>query len=285
VNSTQVRTAILLALLAVLVSTSVSWGLDIPLGSASPVAPSSPVLPAPLASSGGVWVPTFHDEFDGPGLDWSKWSNGFGWGDNAAHVAGYCNPMNNIVDNGVLIQRADSFPEGGPPYNAACLNTKNKFAQLYGYWETRMQVPRGQGLWSSFWAKPNNESWPPELDVVEISGSATQTVIMTDHWRDGPALRAENAKFSGPDFAAGYHVFGAEWMPTETTWYVDGVKIATARDGAAQMSAGGPFYMLLDLQVGLVGASQPDASTPWPVFRYVDYVRVWSRPAAASLTL
>jgi beta-glucanase (GH16 family) len=235
--------------------------------------------PAPAASSGGIWLLTFDDEFDGPGVDAAKWSNGFGWGESADHVAAYCDPAGNTVESGVLVQRADNRPLGGKPYRGACLNTKNKFSQLYGYWEARMKVPAGAGLWSAFWAKPNDESWPPELDVEEISGHATDRVIMTVHWREGTAHRADNRKFSGPDFAADYHVFGAEWAPEGTTWYVDGVERGRTPEGAAHMSEGGAFYLLLDLQAGLAGAEPPDASTPWPAIRAVDYVRVWSRPA------
>jgi beta-glucanase (GH16 family) len=227
-----------------------------------------------------VWLLTFDDEFDGTGLDPTRWSNGFGWGEEADHVAASCDPANNVVANGVLVQRADNQPRGGKRFSGACINTKNKFSQLYGYWEARMKVPRGAGLWSAFWAKPNDESWPPELDVEEVSGSATQSVIMTVHWHDGDGHRKDNRKFSGPDFADDYHVFGAEWTPGETIWYVDGVERGRTGEGAPYMGARGAFYMLLDLQVGLAGAELPDASTLWPAYRFIDYVRVSDRATA-----
>src|SRR5919108_155752 len=76
--------------------------------------------------SGGLWRMTFADEFDGPGVDASKWSNGFGWGDTANNFAAWCDPTANAVVDGVLVQRADRLPApvGGKGYSGACLHTK-----------------------------------------------------------------------------------------------------------------------------------------------------------------
>jgi beta-glucanase (GH16 family) len=236
------------------------------------------LVPSPIGSTGGPWQLTFHDEFDGPGLDPAKWSNGFGWGASAGHETGYCDPANNYIQAGVLIQRVLNQPAGGMPYSAACINTKETFSQLYGFWEARMKVPPGRGLYSAFWGK-SARAWPPELDVMEIPGGISQRVTMSVHWRQGLDHMRSNHRFYGPDFSAGYHVFGAEWTPTQTIWYVDGVEQWRTSDGAATMGERGPFYMILNMQVNLVGAQPTDSSTPWPSFQYVDYVRAWSRPS------
>ena len=141
-----------------------------------------------------------------------------------------------------------------------------------------MRVPAGTGLWSAFWGKPADESWPPELDVEEIGGDRPDTVIMTNHWRDESGHRQKTQRWRGPDFTDDYHVFGAEWSPDETVWYVDGVERARTTEGAAEMAAGGPFYVLLNLQVGLEGAAQASAATRFPAYQLVDYVRIWDRP-------
>ena len=60
------------------------------------------------------------------------------------------------------------------------------------------------------------------------------------------------------------------------------VERARISDGAAEMAAQGPFYALLDLQVGLGGAVQPSAATPFPAEQLVDYVRIWRRPFGSS---
>jgi beta-glucanase (GH16 family) len=245
-----------------------------------PALPSLPVPLAPLASSGGVWLPAFDDEFDGPAVDGSKWSNGFGWGDTAANFAAWCDPAANTVAGGVLVQRADRLPapQNGKAYGGACLHTRAAFAQRYGYWEVRLRVAAGPGLHSAFWGKPASEAWPPELDVEEIGGHRPDEVIMTVHWRDGGGHRQKNQRWRGDDFSAGFHTIGAEWSPDGTVWYVDGVERARIADGAAALGTQGPFYALLDLQVGLAGAVQPSAVTPFPATQLVDYVRIWRRP-------
>ena len=44
------------------------------------------------------------------------------------------------------------------------------------------------------------------------------------------------------------------------------------------MAVEGPFYALLNLQVGLQGTVQPSAVTPFPAYQMVDSVRIWKRP-------
>src|SRR5581483_7281367 len=248
---------------------------------ADPPVPARPALLGPLASSGGLWIAAFDDEFDGDGVDAARWSNGFGWGDTAANFAGWCDPAANVVAGGVLRQRADRLaaPREGKAYRAACLHTREKFSQLYGYWEARIRVASGAGLHSAFWGKPANDRWPPELDVEEIGGARPDTVIMTVHWRDAGGHQQRNRRFQGDDLSSGFHVFGAEWSPDGTVWYVDGAERARITDGAAELAAQGPFYALLDLQVGLRGAVQPSAATPFPGEQVVDYVRIWRRPS------
>jgi beta-glucanase (GH16 family) len=250
-----------------------------PLTIEPPAPPPLPVLVAPAASSGGLWVPTFDDEFEGSEVDAAKWSNGFGWGDSAANFAGWCDPGANVVVQGVLVQWADRLPHGDKPYSGACLHTKGTFSQQYGYWEARIRVPSGRGLHSAFWGKPANEEWPPELDVEEIAGAVPDTVIMSVHWRDETGHRSSNHRYQGSNYSDDFHVFGAEWSPEGTVWYVDGVERARITDGAAEMAAKGPFYALLNLQVGLGGAAMPDATTPFPAYQLVDYVRMFERPA------
>ena len=143
-----------------------------------------------------------------------------------------------------------------------------------------MKVAAGQGLHSAFWAKPENDWWPPELDVEEIAGGLTHQVTTTVHWRECGVHLSQNHDFVGPDFSQDYHVFGAEWTPSGTTWYVDGVEVFQTSAGTAHMSEQGPLYMILNFQTNLVGGERTDASTPWPSYQYIDYVRVWARPPA-----
>lgn len=246
--------------------------------------PAAPVRAQQAGPNGGgpdgsekQWVLTFSDEFDGTSLDKEKWSNGFGWGQDTRSDYGWCDPANNVVSGGVLVQRIDRKPQGGQPFSVGCINSKNKFAQQFGYWEARIRSARCFGARTAFWGKPNDESWPPELDVVEVNGDGperAERAKFTVHWRRSGRHLQSQGEYAGPDFSEDYHVFGAEWTPEGTTWFVDGVKRWHTAAGAGAMDDGGSFYTILNSQVILRNSMCGDI--PARSASYVDWVRVWT---------
>ena len=246
--------------------------------------PAASVRPQQAGPNGGgpdgsqkQWVLTFSDEFDGSSLDKEKWSNGFGWGQDTRSDYGWCDPANNVVSGGVLAQRIDRKPQGGQPFSVGCIHSKNKIAQQFGYWEARIRAARCYGARTAFWGKPNDESWPPELDVVEIYGDERSVAKFTIHWRSGASVARSRGAFEGPDLAGGFHVYGTEWSPTETIWYVDGVERHRTSEGSGALDDGGPFYTIVNAQVVEPSSTcGEEAASSW---QYVDYVRVWTRPS------
>ncbi|MEW6476087.1 MAG: glycoside hydrolase family 16 protein [Actinomycetota bacterium] len=241
-----------------------------------PAAPVRAQQAGPDGSS-SQWVLTFSDEFDGTSLDKRKWASGFGWGATTRSDYGWCNPANNIVSGGVLVQRIEREPKGPDPWSVGCIHSKNKFAQQYGYWEARIRSARCYGARTAFWGKPNDESWPPELDVVEVNGDGparANRAKFTVHWkRNGRHLQSQG-EYSGPDFSDDFHVFGAEWTPEGTTFFVDGVARWHTAAGAQAMDDGGSFYTILNSQVILRDSMCGDI--PARSASYVDWVRVWT---------
>jgi len=221
------------------------------------------------------WTLAFSDEFDGTEVDAGKWDSGFGWGPRSAGSFGFCDPENNVVGGGILTQRIEQRPQGGKDWSVGCLNTKGHFAQRYGYWEARMWMAGCSGAQGMFWAKPKDESWPPGLEVVEVEGDEPTTSRHAVHWReDGDGAPAKREMLSpGPDFAEGFHVFGAHWSPAGVVWYVDGVERARTEDGAEAMAQGGHLYTLLNTQV--LSADSDCGADSGAAHQYVDYVRVW----------
>lgn len=102
----------------------------------------------------------------------------------------------------------------------------------YGYFEVRMQVPRGSGLVSGFFTYTQNgdEATWDEIDV-EILGRNTRAVQFT-YFNGG-----ERTPVTVPlpfDAAAGMHTYGFEWSENRIRWYVDGVLAhEAAGDGLA----------------------------------------------------
>ncbi|MBL8015490.1 MAG: family 16 glycosylhydrolase, partial [Candidatus Doudnabacteria bacterium] len=64
-----------------------------------------------------------------------------------------------------------------------------------------------------------------------------------------------------------------DWQPDALVWYVDGIERWRFIDAANIPSE--PMYLLLNLAVGGDWPGPPDASTIFPSYYEIDYVRVW----------
>lgn len=235
----------------------------------------------PYGMTDGEWALQFWDDFDGVSLDESKWSSGFGWGETSRSTFGYCDPANNVVADGVLVQRVERRRQGGQPFSVGCINSRDHFSQRHGYWEARIRTVGCRGGRGAFWAKPNDESWPPELDIVEVYGDNREEALLTIHWRERGALKKSKGIYTGPDFSADFHIFAAQWSPTETIWYVDGVERMRTKAGSRFMNDGGGFYTMVEAQV--VRSSSTCGTWPYYSSQHVDYVRIWNDPGGRGV--
>jgi beta-glucanase (GH16 family) len=251
-------------------------GVGVLLGAASGAVTTGGVAtPADGPSPEARWALSFQDEFDGTALDADKWSSGFGWGEASRSTYGFCDPANNVVGGGVLAQRIEARPQGGMPFSVGCINSQGRFSQLYGFWEARIRVAGCRGARGAFWGKPDDESWPPELDVVEVYGDTRDEAQFTVHYNQQGRHRKSKGRLIGPDFTADFHVYGAEWSPDGVIWFVDGIERFRTHQGARAMAAGGAFYTMVETQV--IDPASRCGTWPYYSSQYVDYVRVWSR--------
>lgn len=255
--------------------------------SASPA--SAAVLP--VGSSGGANL-VFSDEFEGTSLNTGKWHTCSWWSTTTCSIETNKElelyTKNNVsVANGVLklqARRENATAWNGKTYNytSGMVSTGGRSGEIapgftfrYGYMEARVKVPSGKGLWPAFWSLPADYSWPPEIDVMEILGDDPRTTYMHYHYNDASGSHVgPGSSWTGPDFSAGWHTFGADWQPGSITYYVDGVERWRFTDAAVTSKAS---YLLLNLAVGGNWPGSPDASTAFPADYLVDYVRVWDR--------
>jgi beta-glucanase (GH16 family) len=119
-----------------------------------------------------------------------------------------------------------------------------------------------------------------EFDVMETLGTwGMGRTSHTLHW-DGYGADHKSQGSGTVSFPAtgdGFHVYGLDWQPGKTEFYVDGKKtweLADARVGSVEE------YMILSLQMGGWSDSFGDNTKPddakLPGRMLVDYVRVWS---------
>jgi beta-glucanase (GH16 family) len=257
---------------------------------------SSP--PSPPPTSG--WKLTWSDEFDGPNgsaVDGSKWSydvGGSGWGNQELEY--YTSGTSNaVIENGMLAITATqdgasshSCWYGPCQYTSARINTAGKFAQQYGRFEARIQIPEGQGVWPAFWMlgqNIGNVGWPQcgEIDIMENIGRTPDSTYGTTHGPgpgNYPGAGLSGAFNGGQPMGNGFHVYATEWDAQAVKFIVDGSVYWTVT--RAQLPAGAtwvwdqPFFVILNFAVGGGWPGNPDGSTSFPKQMLVDYVRVYA---------
>ena len=170
---------------------------------------------------------------------------------------------------------------GGYKYTSGVLTTQSSFAQTYGYFEARMKVPEGKGLWPAFWLLPQNPpaigTRPNELDVMEQIGSNTKN-ISNGVYGDGHVFnQGTNVANSTSD---GFHTYGMDWTAKTISFYFDGQLTSQV---ATPSNMNQPMYMILDLAVGGTWPGSPDGTTDWSkADLLVDYVRAYSHDPKAA---
>lgn len=253
-------------------------------------------LPPPAAPPGEEWTLVWNDEFDGAAIDLAKWEhevNAEGGGNNELQYY-TARAENSFVAGGHLVIRAlrEAYtgPEGTREYTSARLRTKFKGDWLYGRFEIRARLPRGQGIWPAIWMLPTDwvyGGWAAsgEIDIMELVGHQPDKVYGTLHY-GGPWPRNVHSGSSytlpAGAFSDAFHVFALEWEPREFRWYVDGLHYQTQNEWRTE-NAPYPapfdrrFHLLLNLAVGGNWPGNPDATTVFPQEMRVDYVRVYQR--------
>ena len=236
---------------------------------------------------------TFDDEFNSlnasPSGVGATWSTTLGHGArtlSANHEAEYysdssvgVSPFS--VSNGVLtITAAPTNPANNPlglSYTSGAITTDHSFAQLYGYFEMRAELPAAQGFWPAFWLLPVNGAWPPELDAMEQIGSQPNTDVVSAHSGTSNGQTIVSASVNEGDMSQGFHTYGVYWSPTQIIWYFDGQEIATAATPADMNT---PMYMTLNLAVGGTGSWPGTPVSGTSAQMLVDYVRAYAYTGA-----
>jgi beta-glucanase (GH16 family) len=264
-------------LLAVLLSAIPQLSLDHPLTLAG--------VPAYASSASGEWVLVWSDEFNGSTLDPGSWNieSGTTWsyGSNLQ----YWSPANVVVEDGMLrlISKRESL--GGKAYTSGAVTTKGKRTFVEGRLEVRARLPKGQGLWPAIWTREADMPSPDngaEIDLMEMLGNDPTRIYMTNHsWGtsadDGHHTQHLQCQYSGSDFSAEFHTYAIEVDSGALRWFIDGVQqCGPTAVGLPSI----PNHLLLNASIGGVWGGDPDATTVFPQYFDIDYVRLYQkRPA------
>ncbi|WP_110205368.1 glycoside hydrolase family 16 protein [Nocardioides daejeonensis] len=281
---------LLLALACLLLAPLGPGGLT---AQAEPAAPNcGPTL---LRSDGAPWECTFADDFNGTGLDRTKWmpqTQGFTSGGPAAWACYVDSPDVIGVADGVLTLRLVRDAQPSPcashpraqqtPYRAGSLSTYGLFSQQYGRFEARIlnTATDQPGLQESFWLWPdarysNTSVWPVsgEIDIAETYSRYPEMAIPFLHSSSNLLGGIQGVTTAQCAAQRGvWNTFALEWAPGRMEIFVNGTSCLVNNGGD---SAFRKRYIVALTQ--LIGAKRnaPTAATPLPASMYVDYVRVW----------
>ncbi|HEX6559943.1 MAG TPA: glycoside hydrolase family 16 protein [Longimicrobiales bacterium] len=255
--------------------------------------------PAPSTAPGPAgWRLVWSDEFNGSRIDTTKW-NVLIRETSKHNELQYYLPDEVYVENGWLRLRSRVRRYGGMHYTSGRVSTDGKFAPTYGRFEIRARLPGGKGLWPAHWLYPQNRDWAmeqlmaravaegneraipearpwySEIDIMEFLGHEPNVVYGTLHYHTfGGEKKSSSGTWRGSvDYTKDFHVFALDWQPDSLRWYVDDQLIHATVNGIPHT----PHYIILNTAVGGAWPGNPDATTVFPQFHDIDYVRVYQK--------
>lgn len=227
------------------------------------------------------------DEFNGTTLDATAWSfetGNSGWGNN--ELENYTDrPQNLSFQDGKLVIHALKENYGGSNYTSARIKTQGKKEFKFGRIDIRAILPKGKGVWPALWmlgSNINTVGWPAsgETDIMELLGQDPAKVYGTLHYSTGTAheQKGNSTSLTSGTFNDQFHVFSIIWKQDQIQFLVDNNPYYTVNrtDMTTTMYPfNAPFFFIFNVAVGGNWPGSPDATTYFPQWMIVDYVRVY----------
>ena len=240
----------------------------------------------------------FDEEFNGPlevatGIGWGpivspiKWISHTPYGGDFGN-AYFTGPDENAttpdpfsLSNGILTIQAYQDPTINNHWRSGMLSSVdcngNGFSQALGYWECRMQLPSGAGVWPAFWLAGVNgisktrTTNSAEIDILEAYGvDMTKAHHNTHIWApNGSQVSGTGNVTTQAGMTTAFHVYGCLVNADFIHFYFDGVEVAKTPTLPQEAL---PLYVMVDLALG---GGWP-IGIPSPTRMYVDYIHVYS---------
>ncbi|WP_168176268.1 glycoside hydrolase family 16 protein [Novosphingobium sp. PC22D] len=184
----------------------------------------------------------------------------------------------------IVATRSEVGAPHGLPYLSGLITTETSFEQTYGYFEARVTMPVGKGLWPAFWLIPGLVPQPEpgapqpirEVDVFENIGKDGEVYASVHREEDGRHI-TDNQRIP-VDTVTEPHTYGVLVGRNTITWYVDDVAVKESPN----VDFHKPAHMLLNLAVGGDWPGNPDATTRFPARMTIDWVRAYRLKGPAS---
>ncbi|MCG1037771.1 glycoside hydrolase family 16 protein [Polaribacter sargassicola] len=226
-----------------------------------------------------VWEDDFNTDGAPDAANWTYdlGTGSNGWGNGEAQT--YTDASENVrVENGSLIITAKADGNGG--YTSARLKSQGLFKFTYGRVEVSAKLPASAGTWPAIWMLGSNNpvvGWPAcgEIDIMEQTGSAKNTVLGTTHWFDvaSNAAASYGTTTEVTNASSEFHLYSLEWSETSLKIYLDGVMYYEIANNET-LPFNEDFFLILNVAMGgTLGGDIPDTFTEDTM--EIDYVRVY----------
>jgi beta-glucanase (GH16 family) len=186
-------------------------------------------------------------------------------------------------------------------YSSGLVNSFKKFRQKYGYFEARIKLPSGRGLWPAFWLMPDRTidvdipfekgmrstriiaesdkfltGKGMEIDIMEyLTEWNRQKFHMAAHW-DGYGKELTSYRtFHKPErkFSDDFHKYAVYWDEGIIVWYFDDKEVFKLESPRV---CDVPMYLILSTNVGGWATWRVERDK-LPEQTLIDYVRVWQK--------
>lgn len=250
-----------------------------------PVGDAGYTSPASYPGMNLVWS----EEFNGSQLNTNDWNYDVGdgcpncgWGNNELEY--YTAGENLYFSGGKMIIEARKESKGGKNYTSTRLTSLGKRSFKFGRIDMRAKLPKGQGMWPAFWMMGETFptlGWPTcgEIDIMEFLGHDVSKVYSAIHFKFGAGPRnITKSLINASPLPDEYHVFSLVWVQDSFKTLIDDKMIGEFKLSdlaGTSYPFNEKFYFLINLAVGGNWPGAPNASTYFPQWYYVDYIRVF----------
>lgn len=223
----------------------------------------------------GEWELVWHDDFNDQ-ASLANW-NLQDWASDKNEEWQYYSPENITVENEHLIIESRQEQFKGRNYTSGAMTTEGKFEFTYGKIEIKAKLPKGQGVFPAFWlVNFNEDSWLPEIDMMEFLGQNPNELHYVLHWEDAKGRKMRDFlhyESEEIDFTIDFHIYGLEWEKDKIIWTLDGRPVFET----TKFSPDTPLFLYVNTAIGGVWPGEPNPSEEYPKRMEIDYVKVFQK--------
>lgn len=186
-------------------------------------------------------------------------------GNNSNNELQYYTTNNVTIEDNNLSLVAQKEEVNNHDYTSGMITTKGKFEFLYGKIIFKAKPALGKGLLSAIWLLPADDSFLPEIDIIEILGEKANEVWMGTHYLENTQKYKSFNIYS--KLKNDFNLYELVWAKDEIRWSINGTLVHKTRKGVPDKK----MYLLINLAVGGNWPKDP-ANDVFPAEFLIDYI-------------